>query len=607
MLLHLILKIFGVDPVFLRLPTLLAGIASIILSYTISYKFTKNQLISIGVTLLVAISSSHIYYSANARGYILIIFFSQCVVYWMLSIYKKTNSNDFTEPEFPAGVTKLIVLLLIFVMGTWTIPTFAMIQGSLLFFLAIHLVTRKLNGHPILKSVSVQVILIILLSLIIFYYQYFVLIPREVLLLSTTRAPITLSDHFVQEIFAKLFHPYNSATPILIGLMAFGMFCSFKKSKMATLFLIVIFLLPAIFLLAIFHAGIADNLPTPRVFLYLQPIAYLFVAIGLYSIILFFSNYFLILVQKQRAKLIIPNIILFLFFLLAGIPSAKILSQVDFPERTQREPFDSIHQFIKQSGPNDLFMASSQIHVEIFLYGAKEIRKKVDTIIESGTLNDIYLIGSTIEGKSDIEIIKEEGKTYYSLKNYQQIKAISNVFNWKISTELMDEVFREGNLIIYKIPARRVRKLFSLTTSLDLEEWQYRGKANAIEVSQIKIGTQSPWTLTFKKNASLFSPPTNITSNQILTIKFMVTQNTKELRFGYFNTELNYTKSTYKPTWVVNSWFLDHPYSPKIYDHPWFPWIFISDSAPKREAIISQIPKNELPQTIWGLQSFVIE
>lgn len=607
MVLHLMLKLFGVDPVFLRLPTLLAGIASLILAYLITFKFTRNRVIALGVTLLLAISTKHIYYSANARGYILIILFSQVVIYWMLAIHQSDQSSESIEPTVRCGIAELLVLLLAFVLGTWTIPTFAMLQGSLLFFLAIHLIIRKIQGYPVLDSTTAKVILIILISLIIFYIQYFILIPGDVLLLSTTRAPLNLPAHFIRDILVNLFHPHESALPILLGLAILGMACAYKNSRTATLFLLNIVVLPPIFLLLTFKAGIINNLPTPRVFLYFQPIVYLFVTIALYSAIIYIAEIFNRRFKKPAWIFIAPNFIFIFTLLITGIPSAKTLYQTDIPERIQRDPFDAIHQFIKQSGPNDLFMASNQIHVAMFLYGAKEIRTKVDTIIQSGSLDNIYIIGSIVDGKPDIETVKEDGKTYYSIRGYNQIKTSFNRPNWKIPKDSLEIVWQKRNLTLFKIPASRIRKIFSLSDPKDLGNWQYKGKANAIEISKIKNENYSHWGLFLQDKATLFSPPLNLKSDPSLTIKFMVTQNLEQPIIYYLNTGLNNDMAEYKPAWLGNAWILDHPYSAKIYNQPTLPWIFISDIPPDREVIHPQIPHDKLPQILWGLHSFVIE
>jgi len=91
---HLILRewilLFGSSEISVRLPSVILGVATVFITYLIGKKLFENKTALIGATLL-ATSPLHIYYSQEARMYMLAAFLTSLSVYFFISILKKDN------------------------------------------------------------------------------------------------------------------------------------------------------------------------------------------------------------------------------------------------------------------------------------------------------------------------------------------------------------------------------------------------------------------------------------------------------------------------------------------------------------------------------------
>lgn len=86
---YLLLKawsmIFGYSEVSLRFPSIVFGIAAIFLVYLIVKKLLKNEKLALITSLLLATSGLHIYYSQEARMYVLAAFFATLSIYSLVT------------------------------------------------------------------------------------------------------------------------------------------------------------------------------------------------------------------------------------------------------------------------------------------------------------------------------------------------------------------------------------------------------------------------------------------------------------------------------------------------------------------------------------------
>jgi hypothetical protein len=608
LILNIILKVFGVDPFFLRLPVLLCGILSLLLGYAMTKRITGNHVVALGATLLLTISTNHIYYSTNARGYMLILLFAQWIIYWTVVVFYNSDTRTWGRPPTRLPIKNLFFLLMLCLMGTWTLPTFVFFEGSLLVFFGCLLLWEISENRRLQMSAYAQIMLTVLIAVAGFWVQYFILISPEMLEIARTRAPLTPVSEFIPGIWNHWNHPFESATPLLILLWLAGWRALYQKNKVIYALFIALILVPPVFLLLAHTIGLLKQLPGPRVFLYMQPYFFIGVALGGYEILAtvhqFLKNQF----RRKRFTFAPLPVIYFLCFLPAGYHAGHELSETIYPERTNREPFHEIHRFIKNSGPHDLFLASNQIHVEFFLYGAEEMRSRVESIIDSGQLGIVYFIGSTLKGRSDIELIGEGENRIYRFTNYPVIGAQDASQPFTLPARVMEEVMQAGNLTIYKIRQNRIHKVTALNTPEDISRWNFMGEPQKIAVETIQTKTKEHWGLRFQKNFTMVSPPLkNFTSGlPVMTLKFLVASNSDQPPALYLNAVNQEGNLKVSPTWLANAWTLDHPYGAKIYSKPWRPWIFISTGVSTQEVIQTNLPDQDTPNILWGFRSYAI-
>lgn len=91
---HLLLKfwisIFGTSEVIVRLPSVMLGVGSILVTYSIAKNLFEKKTALIASTLI-ATAPLHIYYSQEARMYMLAAFLASVSVYFFLALLKKDN------------------------------------------------------------------------------------------------------------------------------------------------------------------------------------------------------------------------------------------------------------------------------------------------------------------------------------------------------------------------------------------------------------------------------------------------------------------------------------------------------------------------------------
>ena len=141
-----IFKIFGLDPFLLRTPVLICGIGSIALAFFTTHRITRNFHAGLAVSLLIAINGGHIFYSTNARGYMLILLIGQYIFHRLIVWIDESKVSLRGTKEF-FNLKELSVLAGLMMIGTWTMPTFIFFEGSLgLFFIYLFFCRSLVDG-----------------------------------------------------------------------------------------------------------------------------------------------------------------------------------------------------------------------------------------------------------------------------------------------------------------------------------------------------------------------------------------------------------------------------------------------------------------------------
>ena len=73
------------------------------------------------------------------------------------------------------------------------------------------------------------------------------------------------------------------------------------------------------------------------------------------------------------------------------ISSLKFFQHI-YPQRLSREPLHRVHDFVQNLNPNDLLLISHKMHVEFYLYGARDTRNRIENIMRDRQLESIYFL-----------------------------------------------------------------------------------------------------------------------------------------------------------------------------------------------------------------------
>ncbi|MBI5428603.1 MAG: hypothetical protein HZA02_10065, partial [Nitrospinae bacterium] len=467
-----LLKAFGANSALLRLPVLACGLLSVLLGYYTALRVARDSAMALGVAFLLAISPAHIYYSANARGYLLLAVFAQAVIHWILTLFGNGPRETFTPPDSPLRIGELLGLGLLLFLGTWTVPTFALFEGSLGLFFASQLLARYRERLLDFRFPCVQILLTLLACLIGLYFQYGVLISREMLNLAVANSsPPALSDMLPRMAaeWLRSFEPFSLAFFLFA---AAGLAFLYKSDRnVFFLTLCVLPFPPAAAYLAVKSGAFAFP-PHGRVFFYLQPFLFICASMGARALAekaaaLAGARFPAMAPSRMGAHILFGALFVPLAFC-----AAQDLKNNYYPERAGREPLHKVLEFVKTLGPQDLFLTSNGPHVEFYLYGADAMRQRVNNIVAKGELSGIYFLERRRGDKSDVDRTVREGVEYLELKDYSQINPLGKgPAPLLLPSAMVETVARFDNLAIHKIRPQYIKKAYSLKTPEDMGRW----------------------------------------------------------------------------------------------------------------------------------------
>src|SRR3990170_5707323 len=150
--------LFGTSEIAVRLPSVIFGLATVYVTYLIAKKLFENKTALISATLI-ATSPLHIYYSQEARMYMLAVFFATLSVYFFVSLLKKE-----TLIYWVGFVISTILMLYTDYLPYFMVPVYI---GYLLFF-------RKNIQKSTLRTFVPAFILIFVLIL-----PWFLIFPKQ--------------------------------------------------------------------------------------------------------------------------------------------------------------------------------------------------------------------------------------------------------------------------------------------------------------------------------------------------------------------------------------------------------------------------------------------
>jgi 4-amino-4-deoxy-L-arabinose transferase-like glycosyltransferase len=126
------------NSIAIRFPTLLFGLASLWVIYSLAFELFNSKLIAITALLIATINPIHIHYSQTARGYGLIIFFSSAMALLAIKIFRSEkfllNGILITICGFLSVYTIPTNIYFLIGLGGWVFSVFIIPDPNKLFF-----------------------------------------------------------------------------------------------------------------------------------------------------------------------------------------------------------------------------------------------------------------------------------------------------------------------------------------------------------------------------------------------------------------------------------------------------------------------------------------
>lgn len=593
-----ILKVFGLHPFLLRTPVLFCGIASLALAFFTTHRITRNAQAGLAVSLLLAVSGGHIFYSTHARGYMLILLIGQYIFHRLIVWIDESERSPDSAKYFFSG-QELFIFAALMMVGTWTLPTFALFEGSLgVFFLCallfFHGSGRFDFSHPHMRNLAV-----IALCLLALFVQYYIFISLEMREMALSNAAQTELRSLPPAIFHEWIQPFESGGILFMFLALLGLYVLFQLNQTIFILIVCVLILPPVAVYTACWSGWMSVAPHARVFFYLQPFFMLCVVVGGFRLLYRLENK----LGASAAGKIIPAVVLLLITAVSG----KELIQVTWPERFARQPFDRVAEFVKQLGPDDLILLSTRPHVEFYLYGGKETQNRVDRILANGKLGDIYFVEYGEQGKSDTEIFSKEGVDYLRLNDYHQIVTTADGSSGiLLPLALFESAQRIGNFTFRKVQPQFIQSSSVLRSPADWQRWRGTADSASVILEPPAMHPGNLPALKFAEAGVLIAESEGGENDSAFSINInLMTADRKAGRgVSYLHAVEEDGQFVSRKAWIADEWVLDHPYGPDILNTSWQTRIFITEGKQPVEIIRIQEIEQGNPGRLRGIQSY---
>jgi hypothetical protein len=575
LILSFLLKTFGLKEWLLRMPVMICGLASLYLSYKLGKKISGQSAVGIFTAFLMAVSEKHIFFSTNARGYIVITVLTLIAVTFLLN---QLEAKPINRPSILNGVLVFLGWICIWVMGTWTIPTFLFFEVSI----AIFIIGLMLSGNRLLQ-IHKQPLAIALASVITgaagFYFQYYVLIDEGMLAAASSNVSTTSFSDFLPGLLAVWVDPFAPAGILLLLLALIGLRRLFQQNLIAGILITCVWLGPITIAIFGFLFGKLPTIPYPRTFFYLQPFFLMLGVMGAKEFGAWISK-----IMKWNSDSLEKGMRVLAILLAGGLffISGLKFFQHTYPQRMSREPFDRVKDFTQKLNPNDLLLVSNKLHVGFLLYGAIEMRNRVENILRDGKIESIYFLDYEKKEVFENQDI-EKNKIFHP--NFPRMVGNTGQEGPAIFEKAVEKIAQFGPFIFYRLKSKWLRPnpswenagLNPSSVKTNSYKWEKIPSSSGIRPL---IRFEDSFTVAILNKEPLYSKPSGLTINLV-----EVSGNDKSFSVGLLTGHMKKSDIVYDPGWFANVWTLNHPYGTHIFNHFWNPAIFISQGEANLSAL----------------------
>ena len=563
-ILSFLLKTFGLKEWLLRMPLLICGAVSIFLSYKLGRRVSGNIAVGLATAFLMVISEKHVFFSTNARGYLVIMMLALMAVTVVLDRLEghllkfKKLSNGFNV------VLAFFGWVAIWILGTWTIPTFLFFEVSV----AIFLMGILLSGNHVFKKASLPLLSTVVAGLV-FYLQYYVLISPAMLAEATSNAAKTSLPLLFPELLAEWISPFEPAGFLFFLFALVGLSWLFRQSRITGFLMAFVWLGPILIGIAGFLLEILPGVPHARTFFYLQPFFLLLGVMGVRET----GTWFLTLMKRnsgfhEKGLRIMTGVLAGILFLIAGL---NFLQHI-YPQRLSRAPLQRVHDFVRKLNPHDLLLVSHKMHVEFYLYGARDTRNRIENIMRDRQLESIYFLDYE---KKSVLGIQESDKKVKPILDFPALTGNAGKEGPTLPEEAVEVAGRFGSFTFYRLKQDWLRPLPGWEKA-ELDPAPLGTRPFIWDLSGIRplIRFEDSFTVAIENKELSFYQASGLTLNLV-----EVAGSEKFFSAALLGGRMKEGNIIFDPSWLPNAWILDHPYGSDIFNRHWNPAVFISQGA----------------------------
>ncbi len=563
-ILSFLLKTFGLKEWLLRMPLLICGAVSIFLSYKLGRRVSGNIAVGLATAFLMVISEKHVFFSTNARGYLVIMMLALMAVTVVLD---RLEGHLLKFKKFSNGFNVVLAFfgwVAIWILGTWTIPTFLFFEVSV----AIFLMGILLSGNHVFKKASLPLLSTVVAGLV-FYLQYYVLISPAMLAEATSNAAKTSLPLLFPELLAEWISPFEPAGFLFFLFALVGLSWLFRQSRITGFLMAFVWLGPILIGIAGFLLEILPGVPHARTFFYLQPFFLLLGVMGVRET----GTWFLTLMKRnsgfhEKGLRIMTGVLAGILFLIAGLN----FLQHSYPQRLSRAPLQRVHDFVRKLNPHDLLLVSHKMHVEFYLYGARDTRNRIENIMRDRQLESIYFLDYE---KKSVSGIQESDKKVKPILDFPALTGNAGKEGPTLPEEAVEVARRFGSFTFYRLKQDWLRPLPGWEKA-ELDPAPLGTRPFIWDLSGIRplIRFEDSFTVAIENKELSFYQASGLTLNLV-----EVAGSEKFFSAALLGGRMKEGNIIFDPSWLPNAWILDHPYGSDIFNRHWNPAVFISQGA----------------------------
>jgi hypothetical protein len=570
LMLSVLLKTFGLKEWLLRVPLMACGIITLYLGYQLGRRISGGIAVGLFTAFLMAMTEKHIFFSTNARGYLVIMMLALMVVIYLLD---RLEGRAVKVLTFSGCFRRFLTFsgwVGIWILGTWTVPTFLFFEVSV----AIFIVGLVLAGNR-LQPLKNNSLVIVLLSTVVggigFYLQYYVLIDTAMLAEATSNAAKSTVPLFFPELLAEWTSPFESVGILFFLLALLGLCYLFKRNQVTGFLIAFIWLGPVFLGIAGFLLEKLPGVPHARTYFYLQPIFLMLSVMGTREAGAWIMKSIGRKPDSPDKGIRAPLVLLAgaLFFI-----SGWEFFQNTYPQRMSREPLDQIRGFTQKLNSNDLLLVSNRMHVAFYLYGARDMQDRIRNILREGKLGTIYYLDYKNNTMLEAKEVKNREKRTMSFP-----RLIGNVEGPTIPEKGLEIAGQFGPFIFYRLKQDWLQPLAG---------WEKAGldpnlsEAGFFKVKKVSSPSGIRPLIRFDDSFTVSMKSKEPQSLQAsgLTLNLMeIHGGDNNFSAAQLGGSMKAGNIVYDPGWRANAWILDHPYGSDVFNRSWNPAVFISQGA----------------------------